>query len=68
MRLRYAPELLDIEVRNDGRASHAANGGGYGLVGIRERVTLLGGELEAGPGAGDGFVLRARIPLAAGPR
>jgi signal transduction histidine kinase len=38
--------------------------GGHGLVGMRERVRLYGGELETGSANGRGFVVRARIPLA----
>jgi signal transduction histidine kinase len=36
---------------------------GFGLVGMRERVRLLGGRLDAGPTDGGGFVLTARLPL-----
>ncbi len=38
-------------------------GGGHGIIGMRERVTLLGGEFSAGPRPGSGFGVRARIPL-----
>ena len=40
-----------------------ANGGGHGLVGMRERATLYGGELSAGARDGGGFVVRARLPI-----
>jgi signal transduction histidine kinase len=56
---------LSVEVSN-GR-SHCARGsagGGHGLVGMRERVRMHGGSLDAGPD-GDGFVVRARLPLVA---
>ena len=38
-------------------------GGGFGIVGMRERVDALGGSLEAGPGPGGGWTVRARVPL-----
>ena len=61
--LRYAADELQIEVRDDG--SGAAKGGspGYGLVGVRERVKIYGGEMTAGAENGGGFVLRTRLPL-----
>ena len=63
--VRIEPEDLSIEVRDDGRGS-ATNGvdPGYGLVGIRERVSLLGGEMSAGPHPG-GYLLQARLPCEA---
>ena len=64
--LRYAPDALDIEVRDDGRGSAQRNGdgAGHGLIGMRGRVGLYGGELETGPRDRGGFEIRARIPLA----
>jgi len=62
--LRWSPEVLEIEVANrvaDGPAAHGLASGGQGLIGMRERVALCGGELRAGP-IGRGFVVRARLP------
>ncbi|HET7367103.1 MAG TPA: sensor histidine kinase, partial [Gaiella sp.] len=64
--LRYAPEELRIEVRDDGRGAAPPDGLGHGLVGVRERVTLFGGEMSAGPADGAGFLLSTRLPLRAG--
>ena len=63
--VRYQREELDLEIMNDGRASANGESGGHGLIGMRERVALYGGELEAGPRAGGGFAVRARLPLGA---
>jgi signal transduction histidine kinase len=58
------PDRLEVEVVDDGRsADDGAEATGHGLVGMRERVTLLGGELEAGRRAGGGFRVAARLPV-----
>jgi signal transduction histidine kinase len=64
--IRYQPDAIDIEVVDDGRGPAASNGGGHGLVGMRERATLYGGEFTAGAREGGGFVVRARLPIPAG--
>jgi signal transduction histidine kinase len=57
----FQPRALDITVTNPTSPVASGPGGGHGIVGMRERATLLGGELEAG--ASDGvFRLHARIP------
>ncbi len=64
--LRYEPHELNLEILDNGRrASRPGNGGdhGRGLLGMRERVGLLGGELEAGRRPEGGFSVRARLPL-----
>jgi signal transduction histidine kinase len=60
--LRYRPDELQIEVRDNGSGS-SGNGVGYGLVGVRERVKIYGGEMTAGPAAEGGFVLSTRLPI-----
>jgi len=64
--LRYCGDGLELEIRDDGSAPVATDGLGHGLVGIRERVTLYGGTMTAGPTETGGFALRARLPLGPG--
>jgi signal transduction histidine kinase len=63
---------LDLEVTDDGgaggRGRIASPGPGHGLLGMRERVTIFGGTLTAGPGAGGGWTVHARLPVAVGVR
>jgi signal transduction histidine kinase len=61
--LRYGRHALEVEVIDDGHGpTENAGPTGHGLIGMRERVQLFGGELEAGPRPGGGFVVRARLP------
>ena len=60
--IHYEESHLDVEVRNGGDGA-SASGRGHGLIGIRERVALLGGELETGPVENGDFVVHARLPL-----
>jgi signal transduction histidine kinase len=61
--VRHRPDALQVEVRDDGRGPANSDGLGHGLVGIRERVKLYGGEMTAGPANGGGFVLSASLRL-----
>ncbi|MFF3333052.1 sensor histidine kinase [Streptomyces sp. NPDC002888] len=66
VRLRRNGDRLEVAVTDDGRGGiqlpDAAHGGGFGLVGLKERVTALGGELHAGPRRGQGWEVRAVFP------
>jgi signal transduction histidine kinase len=63
--LRYGAEALEIDVVDDGPGAGKASGGGHGLIGMRERVAVFGGNLETGPRQGGGFAVRAVLPLEA---
>jgi signal transduction histidine kinase len=65
--VRYDPNAVEVEVVDDGPGPPAAadaNGAatGHGLIGMRERMQLFGGELDAGPRPGGGFRVWARLP------
>lgn len=63
VRLRYGPDGLEVEVCDDGKGAAAVDQGGHGLAGMRERVSIYGGEFEAGPRPEGGFRLRASLPV-----
>jgi signal transduction histidine kinase len=65
VRIGYQADGMVVEIGDDGHGtgSHAAsNGGGYGLLGMRERAAAVGGRLEAGPAPSGGFTVRAWLP------
>ena len=66
--VRYVGEALELEISDDGAPGRVRNGApgedGHGLVGMRERVALYGGDLHAGHRPEGGFVVRASLPLA----
>jgi signal transduction histidine kinase len=66
--VRYWPDELDVEIVDEGPANGGASSasGGLGLIGMRERAALHGGQLSAGPAAGGGFAVRVRLPTPAG--
>jgi signal transduction histidine kinase len=61
------PEGVAVEVVDDAprTSAHSPHRGGYGLIGMRERVETLGGTLDAGPRPGAGWSVRAVLPLPA---
>jgi signal transduction histidine kinase len=61
--VRYRPGEVQLEVRDNGVGTSTTDGLGHGLVGIRERVKIFGGEMTAGSANGGGFVLNTRLPL-----
>jgi signal transduction histidine kinase len=61
--VRYGADELQIEVHDDGAGAAPSDGLGHGLVGIRERVKIYGGEMSAGAATGGGFTLSTRLPL-----
>jgi signal transduction histidine kinase len=61
--VRYRPDEVEIEVRDNGNGNVTSDGLGHGLVGIRERVKIYGGEMSARPEPEGGFVLSTRLPI-----
>jgi signal transduction histidine kinase len=61
--VRYGEADVEVEVADDGPGPKQGDGTGHGLVGMRERVALYGGELTTGKGNAGGYVVRARLPF-----
>jgi signal transduction histidine kinase len=64
--VRYGADCVELRVVDDGRGDRPNGGlpGGFGLVGLRERVALFGGDLDAGPTSdGEGYALAVRLPI-----
>jgi signal transduction histidine kinase len=61
--LRRTPTSLELEILDDGLGTVNGESSGRGLIGMRERANLVGGEVETGPRPDGGFRVRARLPL-----
>ena len=61
--VRYGEGEVELEVADDGHGSQQTNANGHGLVGMRERVALYGGELNTGLREEGGYAVRARLPF-----
>lgn len=66
--LRCLGRCLDIDVADDGRPAGAPAPTGFGLVGMRERVSVYGGTVQAGQRDGGGFRVHASLPVDPGDR
>jgi signal transduction histidine kinase len=64
VRVSYRSDSLELEIADDGRGGKPrVSGGGHGLVGMRERVALCGGQFDAGHTSTGGFVVRVVLPI-----
>jgi signal transduction histidine kinase len=60
--VRYHPADLELEISDNGHGGASTDGSGQGLIGMRERVALYGGQFMCGQGAEGGYLVRARLP------
>jgi signal transduction histidine kinase len=68
--VRLEPDAVFLSIVNDGASGKSGtwHEGGRGLIGMRERVAVLGGQIEIGPDEDGGFGVRARLPTLDGRR
>ena len=62
VRLRYTTDRVELEIVDTGTGRGVGSGAGLGHLGMRERITAAGGELELGPRSRGGYLVRASIP------
>jgi signal transduction histidine kinase len=61
----YRPDSVTVEIADQGSSGPPGRtGSGHGIIGMRERVAVFGGEFAAGPGPDGGFRVRACFPIA----
>jgi len=60
----YQPEALQLTISDNGTGANSTESTGHGLIGMRERVELFGGEMGSGSSSLGGFTVRAKLPLA----
>jgi signal transduction histidine kinase len=60
----YGPDALELEITDDGRGPGELQAAGHGIIGMRERAALCGGELTCGGRSEGGWIVQARLPLA----
>ena len=66
IRLDWDADMLRLAVTDNGGGARGGDGGGHGLIGMRERVTACGGRLSTGPGPDEtGFRVAATLPVGA---
>ena len=65
VKIEYGEDHLDVLILDDGRGGSAdtGDGVGHGIIGMRERIAVLGGEFSAGPHTGGGYEVHASIPV-----
>jgi signal transduction histidine kinase len=61
--VRYQPGVIEVEIEDNGTGGGNGGGTGHGLIGMRERVALYGGRLDAGRSDSGGYTVKARLPL-----
>jgi signal transduction histidine kinase len=62
VRVGYGRHAVELEITDDGRGGANGHGGGHGLAGMRERVSVFGGDFSAGPRPEGGFRVGVRLP------
>ncbi len=59
----YSPDALELTISDDGRGARSTDQSGHGLIGMRERVQMFGGDLTTGSSSLGGFTVRATLPV-----
>lgn len=63
--VRYRSDALELEIVDDGDGNGNGDGTGHGLIGMRERTALYGGQVQAAAREDGGYAVRVRLPIAA---